>query len=674
MIRVAILLINTFIFTSGIILATPSVFAQSATLDPWLDPTKYEKYKKDVLIYYIEDFQFGFRVRAVQKDNLQIIYPQEDLSSRMVFQEGEKVVFRVKTIDVVHGFNIFNYLSTSSGVNIIEPGKVYEFGPILLDKTGKFKVRDPVPCDALNPFEYAEIVVEPNMPHLYMLIGVAIVSVFTLLYLSTGKTHVSREVDLLRIPIIGRTLMGFVKRRSSTFLLQLFNLFIFVFIIVAGLFGNPTGGMNFSITVVWVLWFALVEFMIFFAGRLWCTMCPMPVLGEWISRRRVIEVSRRWLSLNREWPKSLDNMWIGALSFLGISLFIVWITTRPLATAVLFIIMLTLPIITHLYNPKRYFCKSVCPAMYISYHANASILAVRALNKNICHRHKTKECKTGSPTGYGCPFSLYPGGNDDSTYCGQCFECIRSCPMNNMTLKLRMPGRDIPKVAVQKVKEKIRYDEAWMGFIRFSLAIFYELIFFGTFTQLKDWGDMNRIWGANLASAGVLVPSITDLADWFKWAIIVSSVTLILFPSIFYLFSWLANKFANSDIETKKVFVAFSYSLVPYGLLLWMSFAAALFLVNWARPINSFIDPFGLHWNIFAPLNLEKVKWYPLFEEHLIIIQTPFLFAGLFLGLVTNYNIANELFKDSHKAIKATSVMALLHSLSAVLAIWIIAG
>jgi heme/copper-type cytochrome/quinol oxidase subunit 2/ferredoxin len=659
------------------ILLVSSAPTLASSIEPWLNPRAYNiSYGDDVLVYYVEDFQFGFRVRAIQKGNVEIIYPQTEFSARMVFQKGDSVVFRVKTIDVVHGFNIFHYLPTSEGTNVIVPGEVYEFGPILMNVPGKFKIRDPVPCDALNPFEYGDIVVEPNNIYYNLLLMTIATAIATLLYitLALNRTFISRELDLLGIPLIGGFLRGLLKWRGSTFLLQLLNLAVFLLIIIAGLIGNPTGGMNFSITVVWVLWFAAVEFMIFFGGRVWCTMCPMPVLGEWIARRRIVEVSRKWFSLNRKWPERLDNMWISAMGFLGISLFIVWITTRPIATAILFVFMILIPIFLHLYNPKRYFCRSVCPANYIGYHANASILAVRAKDRETCVRHRTKECASGSPTGYGCPWELYPGGNNDSTYCGQCFECFRSCPLDNMTLKLRMPGRDIPKVALQKTTRKIRYDEVWMGFIRFSLAIFYELIFFGTYNKLKDWADMNRTWGANWASVGVLTPTVGDLADWFKWAILVSGISLILFPAIFYTFSWVAKKVAKSEISTNRIFAAFSYSLAPYGQLLWMSFAVALFLVNWARPLNSFLDPFGFNWDVLANVGLDKFQWHPLFEDQIIMLEAPFVFAGLFLGIITTYNIGRELFRDAKKALKSTAVMTILYVLCALIVIWIIAG
>lgn len=673
-----ILSILLSIYTAASAEVYPWVYTPSVEVDPWVNPRAYEQYGSDVKVIYINVFQFGFNVKAVQMGNVEIIYPTELTSSIIKLKQGDKVVFRVKSYDVTHGIYIFGYMPPPSEVVYpVAPGDVVEVGPITFDKPGKFKIKDPVPCDALNPFDYADLIVEPNKPYHMLLAATFAVFVFTLAYVSIGFENrmlgvpLNRELDLLSLPLIGGILRRIVRWRGTTFLLQFVNLAVFIFIIVVGLIGNPTGGENFSITVVWILWFAMVEFMIFFAGRLWCTMCPMPVLGEWLARRRIVEVPkvRKWFSLNKEWPKSLDNMWISALSFLGISLIIVWLTTRPVITSLLFILLIMLGLILHLYNPRRYFCRSICPANgYIGYHANASIFSVRAKDRAVCLRHRYKDCVNGNPTGYGCPWGLYPGGNDENTYCGQCFECFRSCPLNNMTIKLRMVGKDLANIAR---RAKDRYDEAWMGFIRFTTAIFYELVFFGPYFVLKDWGDMHRAWGANLKSAGVLIPTIHDLADWFKWAIIVSGIALILFPAIFYAFSWCANRFAKSDLPTKRVFLAFSYSLAPYGLLIWMSFAISLLLINWVRPINSFIDPFGLGWNL---LPMKKIPWHPLMPDKLVFIQAPFVLFGLALAINSTYNIARELFKDHRKALKATTVMSILHWIAAIVVVWVMAG
>jgi hypothetical protein len=236
-----------------------------------------------------------------------------------------------------------------------------------------------------------------------------------------------------------------------------------------------------------------------------------------------------------------------------------------------------------------------------------------------------------------------------------------------MTIKLRMVGKDLASIAR---KARDRYDEAWMGFIRFTTAIFYELVFFGPFNVLKDWGDMETKWGANLESAGLLIPSIHGLADWFRWAVIVSGIALIIYPAIFYAFSWYANKISGSKLPTKRIFLAFSYSLVPYGLLIWMSFAASLFLINWVRPLNSLSDPLGLGWNILGI----AIPWHPLVPEKLAYIQAPFVLFGLALAINSTYNIARGLFREHRMALKSTAVMSVLHLMAGLIMIWVIAG
>ena len=647
------------------------ISAVSAQISGWVDPSGYTTYPEDTMIVYLSVFQFGYHVDAIQKGNVQIVYPYESSSSVIHIDKDRKVVFRVKTIDVTHAFYIFHYLPPpTEKLYLVYPGIVSEIGPIVFDRVGKFKIRDPVVCDALNPFDYGDIIVEPNTPFYTSILLTFFVFVLGVLYAKRGL-GMGREWDLLSFPFFGKKLERILKSRKSIFILQWINLVIFLFIIVTGLFGNPNGGENFSIIIVWVLWFALVEYMIFFTGRMWCTMCPMPVLGEWLARKRVLGVNRKFFSLNKRWPESMDNMWVSSLGFLVFSLFIVWIVTRPLATGVLFLILILTGILSHLYNPLRYFCRSMCPANgYIGYHSNASIFTVDRKNGDICIRHRHKDCANGNKNGYGCPWALYPGGKRENTYCGQCFECLRTCPLNNMTVKLRSVDKVISELAKIAVRSKGKYDEAWMGFIRFTTAILYELVFFSAW-GLKYLGDMNRTWGANLASASVLIPSIGDLADWFKWAVFVSGISLILFPAIFYLACYASKKIAKVEEGKNQLFLSLSYSLVPYGLFIWMSFALSLVLVNWVKIANVLTDPFGLGWDL---LGIGKSLLKPIAPEILLYLQIPFILFGLFLATVTTYAIGKEFTNDDSKAMKICLTMGLVHVLSAIFAIWVIAG
>jgi hypothetical protein len=146
----------------------------------------------------------------------------------------------------------------------------------------------------------------------------------------------------------------------------------------------------------------------------------------------------------------------------------------------------------------------------------------------------------------------------------------------------------------------------------------------------------------------------------------------VVFPSVFYAFSWLAKKsIGEVKHSTRKLFLSFSYALAPYGMTLWLLFALSLIMVNWSYPINAFTDPMGYGWNVLA---IDKFAWTPFMPNLIPYIQVPILFIGLGLAINSTYNIGMKLFEDHTKAIRATVVMGALHVLSAIVIIWILMG
>ncbi|HLA44877.1 MAG TPA: 4Fe-4S binding protein, partial [Aggregatilineales bacterium] len=170
----------------------------------------------------------------------------------------------------------------------------------------------------------------------------------------------SQPIDLLTtLPLLKRVL----KSRAFQPVLMLGTLFIFALVILTGLFGTSTGSRNFSIIFVWIVWWAfLIMMLVPFFGRLWCTMCPIPALGEWMQRGSIINRQPGNLhTLNWRWSRRLKNMWLQNFGFLGIALFSAVILTRPNITAwVLLSFILVSVILSALYK-NRMFCRYVCP-------------------------------------------------------------------------------------------------------------------------------------------------------------------------------------------------------------------------------------------------------------------------------------------------------------------------
>ena len=617
-----------------------------------------------VRIIEIRAFQFGWDPEIITID------------------AGEKVIFRVEGDKVVaHGF----YIDGQDFQMYIPPLETVDVGPIVFNTPGKVKIRCSVTCGPLHPFMVADIIVEPNYPYFAFLISSIAVGGITLLYVKKGPKKkmlgvpLDKEIDLLKIRAIGPILKKLLQWRGIHFALILPNVVVFMIVLSSGFFGNPTGNLNFSVAVVWILWLTAVEFMILFLGRTWCTVCPLPAFGEWIARRRIYSMPylRKPFSLGLKFPKSLNNMWGSGLGFLGISLVVPWLVTRPYVSSMLFAALIILGVGTTLLFTRRFFCRVLCPAnSYIGYHANISFFAVRSKDKSICDKHIAKECLRGGPKGHACPWvTPYPGGLSENTWCGQCYECLKSCPLDTMTVKYRMIGQEIDEMAV---KSKKRFGMAWTGFIRFNLGIFYELVFFGSFWFLKDWGNMGINFGANLFSINLLSPTTQGFMNWVLWALIVAGVSLVIYPAVFYGFSSLARRVAgDTTLSTKNdVFVPFSYALAPYGLFVWLAFTFNLVLVNWAYPISRFADPMGWAWNSSPLMPIEGMMfaWSPILPEMLPYIVIPIVILGLALAINSTYNIASKLFGDHTKAFKSTAVMSVLHTAMALIFVWIIIG
>ncbi|WP_202318671.1 4Fe-4S binding protein [Archaeoglobus neptunius] len=589
-------------------------------------------------VVYIEAFQFGYRVVAIQEGDR--IYRTDSLR----LNAGDTVTFHVVTKDVTHGFTIEGITDDVAENLLVLPGRTLVVGPVTFNEPGKYRIRCSTNCGSLHPFMTMDIVVEPNVPY-YALSGFVIMTgMAALLY--SGKSG-GREINFKT---------RFLKSRALIFILTTLNLSMFLLIILTGLFGSVIGSENFSIAVTWILWFALVEFAILFAARAWCAVCPIPIVGEWLRRGRFLG-ARRVIPEKGSFPVKYRNMWIPAIGFLALSLFIPWIVTKPLVTALLFLSLFIAATAFYLVYPPRYFCKHVCPAGgYIGYHSNASLLALRSIDREKCRRCE-KFCLKGSDEGYPCPWKIYPGGNDENTYCGLCFECLRTCRYDNIALKLRLPFEELARKAIRAAKSR-KLDETAMGYIRFGLAIFYELFFFGSIYWLKDFGNLGNPYGVNLENAHLLVPSIFGVMKWSIWAAIVLSAILAI-AALYYAFSFIAAKIAGLDPQ--KVFVAFSYSLAPYGLLVWAGFAIGLLSYFYTYPLNAFLDPFGLEKNAF-PASLTA--------KQIILLQAPFISLALATAIIATRKIAERLTEKSAIAV----IYSIPHILMALILVKIVAG
>jgi len=422
-----------------------------------------------------------------------------------------------------------------------------------------------------------------------------------------------------------------LAHRAFQYVAMLANLLFFTIIILSGLFGTPVGNRNFSIIFVWIVWWALLIMVLVPLGaRLWCTMCPLPAIGEWVQRGSlVLRRHKRPLGLGRPWPKPLRNIWLQNFSFLGVAMFSALILTRPQVTAWLLLGFILVALGLALVFQRRAFCRYVCPVSgFIGLYAGVAPVELRVKDPEVCLDHCGKQCLRGSAAGHGCPWMEYPGTLSRNAYCGMCTECIKTCPTGNIALNLRPFGADL-LVPVRHL------DEAFKGFIMLVAALAYSMVFLGPWGWLKDW--------ANLGSGNVL--------HFLGYIAGLAAVTLVIAPGLFLGASWAGLRLSGAHSPSlRRVFVTFSYATVPLGLMAWIAFTLSFVFINISYAIPLISDPLGWGWNL---LGTAGYPWTPYVPQALPYLQVPILLGGLVLSLLLGHRLALENFPDYRQARRA---------------------
>ena len=542
---------------------------------------------------------------------------------------GEHVRLVLRSMDVTHGLSLDGY-----GVSMLAmPGREAQI-EFLADKGGKFTFRCNQVCGNLHPFMMGSFIVEPNQP---LWTAFALAGLLSLGFL--GYAGVKRRVGapvpvpatpatlpppsrpVSRAKAVGRVGIRFdlgrngmvswvLRRRAFPFALLLPTLLVLIWILVAGFAGSPVGDHNLAIVLVWAIWWPfLLLVLIPLGGRVWCAVCPIPAPGEWIQRLALVRRREgRPFSLGWSWPQRLRNMWPQTLSFLTVAALSAVVSTSPVATASTLAAFSGLAILLALLFHGRRFCRHVCPlGGFIGLYSLAAPFALRVRDRQVCRAHEEKSCLEGNECGYGCPWFQYPGTMERNSDCGLCTECVKTCPRDNIAAGFQTPGRDL-------VRTQGRPDEAYRAIILLSAVLVYTAVMLG------PWGWL-KVWAGNPATVGYL-----------GYLGLLAGSSLLVVPALLlgtaHLFKMLSG---SGKVTTKQVWASFSYSLVPLGLLAWMTFAATALSTGASHLPGVISDPLGRGWDLFGTAD---VKWPPLYAELLPYLQVGGLLAGLAWSLV----------------------------------------
>ena len=565
---------------------------------------------------HIEAYRYGFspsRIHANRGDRLRLTFSTRDTGQSFFLQDYDLHV------SITPGNRLVSVQRLSRPD---DPPAVMETVEIVAGLPGwrgwlvsKSQFRNHTYNGPLHGTERGDLVVGPNF---LLWGGLGLLAVLPLAgwLLAPFAPGISeRRVNLFqRFPRLKRA----VQAPSFQFNLALPMLAVFWFVILAGLLGTKVSGRNAGPMVVWVLWLsALILVLVPLGGRIWCTVCPLPLMGEWMQRRRLArhpeelagKAVRRLLGVPLVWPSWLGSPWPRVLLFLLLGTFSTALVARPAATSWMLVGLVALAALTSVFPEQRLFCRYLCPInSFIGLYAATGRVMVRSVSAPTCAACQEHFCLTGSVKGWGCPYGLSVGRIDRNHDCGACMECVKTCAYDNVAVFWRSTGRD----------EAIAgYGEAWQAIVMFALACLYCYINLGAWDRVRDWIDIvdKRHWGT-----------------FGLYAAAVWTACLGVLPLAWYLLARAGLALAGSARAAGEAFRATTAALIPLGLGCWMAFALATLLSMMTFVLQSLSDPFNWGWDL---LGMAGSRWHILWAPAIPWLQVACLLVGAAYALRT---------------------------------------
>jgi hypothetical protein len=586
-------------------LAAALIVMVGAALPAWVAGIRaHRPQTRDI---HIEAYRYGFspsRIHANRGDRLRLTFSTRDTGQSFFFQDYDLHV------SITPGSKLASVQSLS---HPNDPPTLMETVEITAGLPGwqgwlvsKSQFRNHTFNGPLHGTERGELIVAPNLL-LYGSLGllgtIPLAGLLLARRRNGGRTERRRNLFGL-FPRLKRIL----KAPSFQFNVALPMLGVFWFVILAGLLGTKVSGRNAGPMIVWVLWLSsLILVLVPIGGRIWCTVCPLPLMGEWLQRS--------WLSRKPSrlvWPRWLSNAWPRVIFFLLLGTFSTTLVAVPPATSWMLIGLLTMAILVAFFPDQRLFCRYLCPInSYISLYSTAGRITVRSISPQVCTRCTEKFCLTGSIKGWGCAYGLCMGEVDRNNDCGACMECVKTCAYDNVAVFWRDTGWD---------KSVASYGEAWQAIVMFCLACLYCFINFGAWDSIRNWTDIvdKRNWGTF---------SIYALAVWV--------VCLGVVPLVWFLLTKAGVAISKSTFIVKTQFRATTAALIPIGLGCWIAFALTTVLSMMTFLLQSLSDPFNWGWNL---LGMAGSRWHIIWSPATAWLQVGCVLIGAAYAFQTIYH------------------------------------
>jgi len=493
----------------------------------------------------------------------------------------------------------------------------------------------------------------PGIPDSLFLGGIIVLLLVTFGVVEYLEGRRGRGGDYWKYDLLGfRVIAGILRSRKFQFAVQLPFVLLFFLIIAAGLFGVQEPERNIATVLTWIIWWAVIVFVVLVAGKVWCTVCPWNAISDWLRRRsfwrRVPD--EKLFTLNLRWPKKLKNIYLATVLFLVLT----WlelgfgVTTSPMATAYLGLLILAMAIVPAVLFEGKPFCRYACLVGRISgLYSMIAPLELRSRSKKLCQSCRTKDCHRGNERGYPCPTFERLDTMDANTYCILCTECIKSCRRSNVALNLRTFAVDLLRL------RRPRKDEAYLSLVMLSMTSFHGV------TMTPQW----FFWIVKLQE-------VLGVGYYATFTLLMVAVLLV-FPAAYYLICWLSRIFSGSSVSVGKIFISYAYPILPIALFYHLAHNAMHFFREAPKILPVLSDPFGWGWNL---LGTAKIAAEPLLSISTIwYLQVILIVAGHVISILIASRVARMTFQDRRQAFRSLIPQLVVLVGYSVVSLWLIA-
>jgi polyferredoxin len=569
---------------------------------------------------HVKSFRYGkdpWVIRCNRGDTLHLTFSTNDTGHSFFLQEFDVDVKVSPARDQVEIFSTSD--PTIKPVTSKELTFVTRFNGIKNYFVSKINYRCHVWCGPMHAFEQGKLIILPNT---LVAFGAGSLSGIFLLWvagLRKSKNYFTIEDErngFTELTSPGGFLRKIVVSRIPQIVLIVLAMTLIYFVILVSLFGTKMSGRNLGVLLMWAVWlFLLVAFLTPFLGKSWCTICPLPFLGDLLQRKSALypvtgktgNYNNKFSGLFRRWPGFLRNDWLKLILFLTLATFSTTLIAVPKVSGITVLMLMLVPVLFSSLFELRAFCRYICPvSVFISPFSRMSPVALRNRSQEICNRCKPRYCETGNVSGWACPQGLNVGNIRENTDCTLCLECMRSCSYGNVSLYRRPAASETGTRSMS---------EAWMTIAVFTTAMIYSILYLGPWPAIRDFVNIMDKQNWNLFG-------IYAISLWF--------IVLVLVPAILFFTAWSGKRLSGSSITARQVFLGNAGALMPLGLVMWIAFVIPMLFVNITFIIQSISDPFGWGWDFFGTANL---RWHQFLPEYIPWFQVLLILIGAYLSL-----------------------------------------